>query len=395
MTTRTENRLADALGARASAVSEESLRPLGVASPAVRDHEPRSPWRWIAPLAAATSVALIATVVAYLAPRSQPAQPASSAPFAYYVWQSALPNGRIGLQVRSTATGAMVATVPEPRGTYGWQWAGAQAGFHSYVAVASCRTCGYKLTVYRFRLTAAGRVTGLRRLTNVRPIPDRKQLPGSFSLAPDGSELAYTDSGFLFHARQPEVVIINLMTGATKIWRGGLSRPGSDLQLGTLSWSSSSNELAFTVARCPGLLGFSSHPQHRAGCTPWTVRSLNPAARGGLLTSGSVLMRRDPQPYNSVPGPVLSPSGEAILQTTYPVWLTPGAQVHLNAIRSISTTTGRQQVLRRWRSSQISQLISTGGIVLVWSEDMGGGPQRVIGWIGASGTFRPLPWQSG
>ena len=54
--TRTEERLADALGAAASAVQEDSLRPL-----TVREGHPGRPRQpgWLAPVAAAVGVALV------------------------------------------------------------------------------------------------------------------------------------------------------------------------------------------------------------------------------------------------------------------------------------------------------------------------------------------------
>jgi hypothetical protein len=66
--TRTEERLADALAARATAVAADSIRPLPVAS-AARWHRHLAGRRWsvsLAPLAAAASIAAITAVVAML-----------------------------------------------------------------------------------------------------------------------------------------------------------------------------------------------------------------------------------------------------------------------------------------------------------------------------------------
>ncbi len=62
--TRTEERLADALGAAASRLREETLRPLSI--PPRRG---RRSARWLAPIAATASVLLVIGVVVSLAGR--------------------------------------------------------------------------------------------------------------------------------------------------------------------------------------------------------------------------------------------------------------------------------------------------------------------------------------
>lgn len=61
--TKTEQRLADALAARADAVDPSTVRPLVTAEPATERGASRRPRPWLAPAAASISIALVATVV--------------------------------------------------------------------------------------------------------------------------------------------------------------------------------------------------------------------------------------------------------------------------------------------------------------------------------------------
>jgi hypothetical protein len=111
--TRTEERLADALDAAARGLREDALRPLVM--PERRPHRPA----WLAPLAAAAALLVViglAVAVARQTPgaghRGGQLPGVPTAPHAYYVQDDLNQDRPV---VRSTATGAVTATVPVPR----------------------------------------------------------------------------------------------------------------------------------------------------------------------------------------------------------------------------------------------------------------------------------------
>src|SRR5579872_1032779 len=117
--TATEQRLRDALSAKAAQVRDDRLRPLpgSAAAPAAPGAERRARrrqvWRnWLIPLAAAASVLLIVGVgfvVTRLPTHSQPvaSQPGTPSYFVRIVGTG--PSNRI--EVQSVSTGAVTATV--------------------------------------------------------------------------------------------------------------------------------------------------------------------------------------------------------------------------------------------------------------------------------------------
>lgn len=391
--TTTEDRLADALAARAAGVREDSLRPVLLRPPLARpDSRTRRGLpgrRWLAPLAVAVSIAVIAMIMAGQAPPGPLARPAADGLPGHYVWYSyALAGQPLQLQVRSTATGAVVAQVPDPVGVEGYEWVGAQAGFRAYVAVTFCRGC-HVSPLYRFRLTDAGRVTGLSAIRGVTVLSGAPQVE-TFSLAPDGSHLAYVATAARHGQQTAAIAMLDLRTGVKTIWSGGMSKRGLDLQLRSLSWTVDSRKLAFAAMWC------SQATLPRPRCTPWTVRSLDPAAAGGLLSSGSILLRQDPVAYPTTLNPVISPDGTAVEQIVHPALVSGGGRSvpSPNLLTSVNLATGRQTVLHRWVTSDLVSLYYTGGAALVWRQATSHGPSaaaRVCGWIGGSGRFQPLP----
>lgn len=385
--TKTEERLLDALAAEAAGVCPDSLRPL-VARPGGRSGRRLLVRRWLVPLAAAVSAAVIATIMVDHAPQA-PRTLLAAGPPGHYVWYSGSTAGQPRqLLIRAGATGAVVGQVPDPVGVAGYEWVGAQAGFRDYVAATFCSECGVS-SLYRFRLTGAGRVTELTAIKGITVHSGAPQVE-TFSLAPDGSHLAYVATA-AFHGQQtPAIALLNLHTGARTVWRGGMARKGLDLRLRSLSWTLDSRRLAFAAMWCRQSTATVPGPT----CTPWTVRSLDPARAGGALNSGSMLLRQEP--YPAAFDPVISPNGSAVMQMVYPA-LDKGAGGSFSPtglLTSISLATGRQRVLHRWASGDIGNLYGTGGVVLVWRREHNSGSARapgVVGWIGESGVFQPLP----
>src|SRR5262249_23611896 len=186
--TRTEERLADTLGAIAAAVPEETLRPL-VAPPL-----PRARPAWLAPAAAAASVAVLAGLVTAGAAvfgtgagkRARPPPVPAAAPPAlprYYV--EADVDQRI--TVRSTATSRVTATLPI-RGPLPLGLGAVAAAGHGLFFAAGVAPHSQAEQLYQFRVTAAGKVTGLTlvpggQLTALQRVDGRAAAPGGAGAA--------------------------------------------------------------------------------------------------------------------------------------------------------------------------------------------------------------------
>jgi hypothetical protein len=137
--TRTEERLQDALHASAGRVRDDRLRPLPDVEPgAERETGPRSAWRgWLVPAAAAVSVALIIGLAVAVTghawrPASGPSADSSRTavgfPKYFADFTGSIPPG-LTMRVRSTSTGAVVASAPFPKvpGSLGGQRPGGAA----------------------------------------------------------------------------------------------------------------------------------------------------------------------------------------------------------------------------------------------------------------------------
>ena len=381
MMTRTEERLADALAARAAAIRPEALRPL-IGRPKLG----RAPaWRWLAPLAAATSIALVAALMTALGRGSSSAPGMGNVP-RYYVWPASSGDAVVHLQVRSTATGAVVARVPDPTlaGGPGWGWFGAQAGFQTYVALAACRGCR-RSPMYRFHLDREGRVTHMSIITD-RTVPAGA---GEFRLSPDGLELAYVMTTKLHGRPAPTIAIMNLHTGRTAFFKGGLSRRGVVTLLRSPAWPRDGRFLTFAVTFC-----HRSPAPGRAPCSPWTVRSLDPSEHGGLLTSGSVLLATHAPANYLIPYTLaIDPAGTGILRMSYET--SADTLVQIDRLTSINLATGKRTVVRRWVGQDTMALYPMGGVVFILSRpgpaDRFSAKLRVIGLVGSSGKYQSIP----
>jgi hypothetical protein len=328
--TRTEDRLADALGAAARTMREDMLR-----SPVAPAHRERHWARWLAPAAAAVAVTLVVVLVAALA-RHAPA-PAPIAPSA-----AGVPRYYVDLDfqgkavVRSTVTGKVTATVPVHAVANGGDGALAAAGDGTFfVGVFTSQS---QERIYRFEVTATGQVSGFA------PVPGGVLSSQAQAMAatPDGSRLAVATavnlaginsipsagtsaagtaklpaSGATGGTRQltsAQVTVIDVQTGARSVWRGGLVRQGySSFSIESLSWTSDQKQLVFAGQWCwpqdvnNQVCMSAVHGNRRLV----EVRSLNPAAGGGQLSSGRLLLRQSARfPY--IASAVISPDGQTI-----------------------------------------------------------------------------------
>jgi len=338
---RTEERLADALGAAARAVRDDTLRPLLV--PARRRRRPTL----VVSLAAAAAMLLVVGL-AVATTRYLPGQRAPSpatAPPAYYVEVGV--NGGPPV-VRSTATGAQTATVRIPSSSMGYVVTSTANGTF-FTATIGSNSEG--VVIYRFRLSAAGQVIGLSRVRDGtlagRQWSNGRWLIGAFAASPTGSQLAIAmasnaaagvtgnlglsscrtagqcaSPNFLV-AVNDQIDVLNTRTGRTNVWQGGIAA-GYTFTVVGLSWTSNGNELVYYGQWCPN--GSTEMPKSAgtATCGAATgsgtgidgmkaeVWALDPARPGGKLTSGHRLFKA-PATYPYLAQAVISPDGKTII----------------------------------------------------------------------------------
>ncbi|MGP7999876.1 MAG: hypothetical protein ACLPKI_21565 [Streptosporangiaceae bacterium] len=325
--TRTEQRLADALAAAARAVPEESLRPLVAPERRERgqrrlgrpDQPRRAGWPgWLAPVAAALGVALVIGLAVLASRLSGPsAGPAAGLPPGvprYYV-ETGLSGRPV---VRSTATGRVTSTVPVPPGNatgYNLTTADDNGTFFA-VAFPPGGNQGERL--YKFRLTAAGRVAAFSAVPG-GALANRDWAADALSVSPDGSRIAVamsftprvqTCAGRQAVCARPHpdyILAISLATGARTVWRyTGDSSPHL-FTVDSLSWTSDNRQLVYLGQACRSVL---LHETCLGPLRTAEVRALNPATGGGL-GSGRLLLRESARfPY--LAQALISPDGATI-----------------------------------------------------------------------------------
>jgi hypothetical protein len=313
--TRTEGRLADALDAAARAVHEDTLRPL-VASAGSR----RRPG-WLAPVAAATGVALViglAVLVGQIIAGHSGQTVARPAGAPRYYVEESLRGGRP--VIRSTATGAVTGTVPVPAAGNAPGYpvvSAADANGTFFVAAYSPAARGERL--YQFRLTRAGRVTKFAVLPGGR-LAGSQWAANTVAVSPDGSRIAVgmSDAGpnapcggpgqrACPQLRPDYLMAISTSTGAKTVWRNEAGAPHPWFSVDSLSWTSDDRQLVVLGEWCA--MAADSESCGSSGVTE--VRALDPVSGGGRVYSGRLLLRQSAQ----FPHPVqalISPDGAAI-----------------------------------------------------------------------------------
>jgi hypothetical protein len=295
--TRTEQRLEDALHAKAGTVRTDQLRPL--AEPRRRSVRGRT---WLAPVAAAAAVALVIGLAVTIAGHVHPPRPAPSvapatptAPPRYYAQIVGMfPHGQI--VVRSTVTGAVIGRPANPAAAVL-----SPAQYAEPVEVATApddRTfyvqyfLGTRTMIYSFGITDRGTVTAMTLVKGGVLNAESYGIDvGNLAVSPDGTNLALTvDTAY--STKTPgvadEIVVLDLRTGTRRVWQDGLYKAGRQFSIQSLSWSGT------------GTLDFLS-----AWCTPYAsacsesdgidwdaqIRSLNVVSEGGSLAGSTVLLR--------------------------------------------------------------------------------------------------------
>jgi hypothetical protein len=288
------------------------------------------PWRtWLIWAAAAVSVLLVIGLVmagrtANPAGISRRARTTSFPPF-YTQFGASNPASPRTLVIRSTATGAIVASAPAPAAR---DWLlpvimvaaapGARTFYVAYEANwAPAASVPRQIWIYRLDVAA-------RTLTRIKGGRFRGNQAvgelGNMAVSPDGTRLALTADA----AGQPstdtatgvanDIVVVDLRTGARTVWQGGLSRPGKTFRIPSVSWTADGRSIVFLAEWCNRDMyynlcsGTMSGPD---GYRDTQVRSLpvtGPgASTGGSLDTGSTLLliqsRRYPVIETALAGP--------------------------------------------------------------------------------------------
>ena len=219
--------------------------------------------------------------------------------------------------IRSAATGAVTATVPNPYaghdslglfaasvavGGGGREFVAAYTGAPPHSHTGQTR-------LYAFHLTRAGHVTGLSLVKG--GVISGLGAGTVMAVSPDGSQVAltaYPPSGIGTALSPAEIVVINLRTGVRGVWEGGLQRPGYTFSIPSMSWGASGHFLVFLSQWCRNAVegGFCAAGPHDA-----QVRTLRLAAGGGRLSQGSALLG-DSARYPDIVQALLSSGGKAL-----------------------------------------------------------------------------------
>jgi len=418
--TRTEERLADALGASAGRVHDDRLRPLPEPKPGL-NAEPgpgtgtrpvRAAWRgWLVPLAAAASVALVIGVALALAsvpgrlagppPASRGGPAAAGLPRYFVQVAAANPLGPTTVEIRSVATGKVVASAPSPRpagwSVYPTSTAAAPGGRTFYVAYNALRAGSPGQTwIYRFSITSSALTMAKGGLI---PRSGASGIRGSMAVSPDGTRLALTvgrPAGRSNGGPRDAIAVIDLRTGAQATWQGGLDRSGRALQIPDVSWTPDGQSVVFLALWCdPAIdLGLCAEGIAPSAIRGQQVRSLPVSSRAGPLARGSVLLAAGTVPViaHAVAGPR---PGELTLVVLSGRSATAGAWQVATVERVAARTGSVLGVGYRLATRRPSQLIrdimlgvTPGGQHLLLS--YAGQDGFRTGWIG-QGKFHPLP----
>jgi hypothetical protein len=332
--TRTEDRLTDALAAAVSDLREDTLRPL--AAPARRGRR----WtRWLAPAAAAAAVTLVVSLAAVLTgrPPAPPGPAAGSFGVPRYYADMDFHGKAV---VRVTATGAVTDSIPVPRVAHAPDGNITAAANGTFFAAAF--TSPSQERIYRFGVTGAGKVSGFAPVPGSGALADQVD---AMAASPDGSELAVATKGGPFGPAR--ITAIDAATGRRTVWQGGLARRGfRGFDISSLSWTSDQQELVFTAQWCKPFEVNSQVCEKAAsgGRRAAEVRALNPAAGGGRLDSGQLLLRQSAR-YPYIASAAISPDGTTITALVLhgPVRVpSPGTVPDHLSVVQISAATGRQ-----------------------------------------------------
>jgi len=183
--------------------------------------------------------------------------------------------------------------------------------------------------IYRLTIRSDGSATPLTRIKGGE-IPGAAALGtgGSMAVSPDGTKLALTaDTTDQLNVNSrgwaDKIVVVDLRTGASSVWQGGLYRSGKTFTIPDISWTPDGRSLVFLGLWCnfPPSTNLCSGTQSGTnGYRDTQVRSLGVGTGGGALDRGALLLTqsaRYPVIADAIAGPdageltVLVLSGQA------------------------------------------------------------------------------------
>jgi hypothetical protein len=228
------------------------------------------------------------------------------------------------MQVRSTSTGSVVASVPFLK-MPGWSLAlhavGASPDGHTfyvaYQAFSDAKSSNTsQIWIYRLSITGSGAVMPLTRIKGgvINVATALWSSGGSLALSPDGAKLALTvdntdQRGHDSQGWADKIVVIDLATGARHVWRG-LYRSGKTFTIPDISWTADGRSLVFlglwcdypkAASRCAGTSGPGDYRDTQ-------VRSLSVGTGGGALDRSAVLLAQSAR-YPFIAAAVAGPAG--------------------------------------------------------------------------------------
>jgi hypothetical protein len=411
-----EDLLTGALDRAAGRITPETLRPLAEPGTARLPRRRRAIWNArLAPAAAAAGVVLAVAVALLVTGGTRHEStaagvlaPGIAGPPKYYAevegkfvrWHG---RDSVEVVVRSTATGAAVARVPNPAiagaaKVLPLSVAAGPDGRTFYVIYANWGRVPGDFWIYRFRITpsgaarpaavSGGKVTGQDNVGNV----------GGFAISPDGSRLALAVASVHDGSSQSsvasEILVIDLRTGAHAVWRGGMERAGQTFGIENVSWTGDGKSLVYLGEWCSpdnisygiyggfvcSTLGAADHKPIKAEGRD-VVLQIRVASGGATLDSGRVL--RAPSP-SSGPVPVLvDPDGTELITMVE----SPSAPDAFDVVKT-SIATGRV-VSVLGTVSRVSPLFGdeflavdrSGDFVLVWMAGNATSGLPLHGWV--------------
>jgi len=391
---RTEERLRDALHAKAGTVRDDRLRPL--AGPHSGRGWERRGWErrgWLAPLAAAVAVTLVAVLAIALTgsqgsgTSSGPVDPSRQVGAHEPPFFTEFDAGQ--LQVRSTATGKLTGYAPLSSALRKQQFWGITAApdgrtFYAVWAPWQRTAALVRPSVYSFQVTASGMVTPLRLVA--RGPASGASPAGALDMAvsPDGSELALAaHTTHAYWSDTDTIIVFDLRTGVYHLWDGGLRRwIGTEgLNIWDLSWSG------------PGMLDFvtswcANYEWLYCGAGTAQVRTLDVGSGGGSLRASTVLV--DLGRFPDMVGAVADQQGHlAIMQATGKN--SRGDMAPLVTIDQVDAASGTVlRVLYQHKFPLNPNLFGpmlgdpSGQYLMIWA------PTGVSGWL-RDGTLHRLP----
>jgi hypothetical protein len=280
--TRTEDRLADALGAGAELIRQESLRPL--VPPAIERHRPAGRV-WLAASAAAVAVLAVVAGAAAIANRTPVTGPASA---------SAVPSYRVEVDkfqdvvVHSVATGQVTDTLAAALGAKGFSGTTVASASRASVFAVAYVASGHLFNIDEFGLTKTGRINHLRQVGKVRDI-----LNVSLAMSPDGSKIAF--AGLALRGRtsdHPVIEVFDREAGSHSIWTSGTDSAHSQLAIAALSWQASGRSLIYQGDWCmpyepAEVNGYCFIAAGKSAKAPF-IKQLTVAGSRGLLPGGKI-----------------------------------------------------------------------------------------------------------